>query len=57
MPRNNREIKDRLPEIRAKRDILVVELYTKYKYTLVEISQVFGQTPQGIYKIIKANRQ
>lgn len=55
MPRNTREIRDRLPEIRVKRDKLIVELYTKYKYTLVELSVVFNQTPQGIFKIIKAN--
>ena len=50
-----REIRDRLPEIRVKRDKLIVELYIKYKYTLMELSLVFGQTPQGIFKIIKAS--
>lgn len=52
-----REIRDRLPEIRVKRDKLIVELYIKHKYTLMELSLVFGQTPQGIFKIIKANSQ
>jgi len=59
MPRNTKEIitRDRLPEIRAYRNTLIVELYTKHKYTLEEISLVFKQTPQGIFKIIKTDKQ
>lgn len=54
MPRNTKEIitRDRLPEIRQHRDKLIIDLYLKYKYTLVEIAEVFKQTPQGIWKII-----
>lgn len=60
MPRNTREIivRDRTEEINSLRDKFLNELYTIHKYTLEEISGInIPKTPQGIFKIIKANRQ
>ena len=61
MPRNTKEIivRDRQPELRKYRDKLIISLYVDHKYTLDEIltSLTAVKTRQGLWKIIKANRQ